>query len=222
MCYSVAVVSVKEALTKRFEAKMLNSMVLLPYSQISGFAHPLLPVIRSNDPAAIVCNRWGLIPPWISSEEKAADIAKVTLNARVETVFEKPSFKDAIAKNRCLVLVDGFYEWQTVGKKKTPFFIRLQETGPFALGGIYSDWLNKETGEIVQSFSILTTPANALMAEIHNTKQRMPLILDRAHEQKWLDPDLGVEGIQELMVPFASACMQAERLGVHGQQGLLL
>ena len=134
---------------------------------------------------------------------------KITLNAKAETIFEKPAFRSSIKENRCLVLVDGFYEWKHVGKYKYPHFIRLKNKEPFALGGIYNDWVSNETGEIIKTFSIITTEANSLMAEIHNSKKRMPLILSRGEEKKWIEPDLSETNIKSLLKPFNVDEMEA-------------
>ena len=210
MCYNVSVKSGKEVFTARFEAEMPENIA--PYYHVSGFLHPKLPVIRSDNKGLIQHNSWGLIPSWIKDGEQAGEMAKITLNAKAETIFEKPSFKNSIKKNRCLVLVDGFYEWKTVGKNKYPHFIYLKDKEPFTLGGIYSDWVNKETGEIIKTFSIITTEANPLMAKIHNSKKRMPLIIDRNKEGKWINPDLSETEIKYIMKPFDENEMDAHTI----------
>ena len=127
---------------------------------------------------------WGLIPFW----SKDNTIQQYTLNAKIETLAEKPSFKHSINK-RCLVIADGFYEWQWLdpkGKNKQKYIITLPDNGLFAFGGIWSEWVNKATGEIINTYSIVTTQANELMCEIHNSKKRMPVILTPEFEQAWL------------------------------------
>ena len=112
----------------------------------------------------------------------------MTLNARIETIEEKPAFKDVVSQ-RCLVIANGFYEWQWLdskGKNKIKYEIGLENDELFAFAGLYSNWINKETGEVKNTFTIVTTEANQLMSKIHNIKKRMPIILKREDEEKWL------------------------------------
>jgi putative SOS response-associated peptidase YedK len=132
----------------------------------------------------------------------------LTLNARCESVFEKPSFRKSIVSRRCLVPSDGFFEWQTVGNKKIPWFIRTKEQEIFSFGGIWDQWENFGGDKLI-TFSILTTDANPMMAEIHNSKKRMPLILHTEVEDNWLDPSLPADQIKKMMVPFPEAAMKA-------------
>jgi len=212
MCYNVSVKSSKEILQNRFDAEYETSEDIETYYQVSGFIHPKLSVIRSDNKSVIQPCKWGLIAYWVKDEKQAGEMAAMTLNAKAETIFEKPSFKYSIKKNRCLVLIDGFYEWKTVGKNKYPHFIYLKNNEPFALGGIYNDWVNKSTGEIINTFSIITTEANPLMADIHNTKKRMPLILDRESEKKWVDPELNETEVRNYMKPFNALEMEAHTI----------
>ena len=124
---------------------------------------------------------WGLVPFWA----KDPSIGNRMINARAETVAEKPSFKSAFKKRRCLIIADGFYEWKTTDKRKIPFFIHFKDSEPFALAGLWDQWTNKTTGEEVVSSSIITTSPNNLIEEIHN---RMPVILDPQDYQTWLSP----------------------------------
>jgi putative SOS response-associated peptidase YedK len=127
---------------------------------------------------------WGLIPIWAKDDS----IRQNTLNAKIETLSEKPAFKDNV-KNRCLIIADGFYEWQWLdkkGKEKQKYLITLPGEELFAFAGLWSRWVNIETGEIVKSYTIITTEANSMMCEIHNSKKRMPVILTRENENEWL------------------------------------
>jgi putative SOS response-associated peptidase YedK len=108
-----------------------------------------------------------------------------------------------------LLPVSGFYEWREVNGVKYPYYIQLKEQDYFSLGSIYDTWINKDTGEIRNTFSILTTPANPIMEKIHNLKKRMPLILSTEDQLKWLDPDLKTEHIKELIKPFPDTDMKA-------------
>ena len=152
---------------------------------INGFSFPKVPIIMDESKTEAILGDWGLIPFWA----KDRNIQKATLNGRIETLDEKPNFKNSINK-RCLVLVNGFYEWKWLdpkGKDKQRYFIQLDsDDKAFALGGIYNQWIDKTTGEELTSFSIVTTDANDLMADIHNTKHRMPIILSKQARDAWL------------------------------------
>ncbi|MGA0558686.1 SOS response-associated peptidase [Larkinella sp. VNQ87] len=202
MCYSINAITELNELAKLYKADQVPDDYK-PTGKISGFAHPLLPVIAQDSPREIQLFRWGLIPAW-AKEDKAAELANMTLNAREDSVFEKPSFRDSIGAQRCLLLVDGFYEWRHEGKAKIPYYLTLADGKPFSLGCIYSVWKGQPT------FSIVTTKANPLMEYIHNTKKRMPLMLSHDEERRWLNPDLTKTEIKELMQPLDEEAMRAE------------
>ncbi len=126
--------------------------------------------------------RWGLIPSWA----KDVSIGSRMINARGETVAQKPSFRNALQRRRCLVLADGFYEWQKVAKGKRPMRIVLKSGEPFAFAGLWETWRDPE-GELIRSCTIVTTEANDLLRPIH---ERMPVILPRELEEFWLDSDV--------------------------------
>ena len=140
--------------------------------------------------------RWGLLPNWYKGGTWM-DFAAKTLNARVETCSEKASFKHLISSKRCLVPSNGFFEWHTEGKLKTPYFIHTPNQEIFSIAGLYDSWLDQTTGAFEHTFTILTTEANPLMAEIHNAKKRMPLILQQDEEKAWLDGALGIHQIMD-------------------------
>ncbi|MGB0806952.1 MAG: SOS response-associated peptidase [Salibacteraceae bacterium] len=151
----------------------------------NGFDFPKTPVISNDAMNKVQLFDWGLIPSWSTNN----DIRKFTLNAKIETLAQKPSFKDAI-NNRCLVLSSGFFEWQwrdSKGKEKRKYLIKPTQEEIFAFAGIWSEWTNPETGEKQKTYSIITTEANELMSEIHNTKKRMPVILPKENEYDWLN-----------------------------------
>ncbi|MDV3470826.1 DUF159 family protein [Elizabethkingia anophelis] len=185
MCFYISMKLNKKELEDNFNAKVVDGEYI-EEGFVSGFAHPNVPIITDNNQSEIVLGNWGIIPFWA----KNRDIQKNTLNARIETISDKPSFKNSVHK-RCLVLVNGFYEWKWLdpkGKQKEKYFIHLDnDNKPFALGGIYSLWTDKESGEQLKTFSIVTTEANELMAEIHNTKHRMPVVLNKGNEKEWLN-----------------------------------
>ena len=134
--------------------------------------------------------RWGLVPFWA----KGPSIGNRMINARAETVAEKPSFRNAYKKRRCLVLADGFYEWRKEGDTKTPYFISLADGSPFAFAGLWENWSSKESDESLQTTAIITTEASDFMAQIH---QRMPVVLLPEHAGRWLDGDM--ELLQEMI-----------------------
>lgn len=183
MCYYINLDIPISELEKEYDIKFEGN-VYRPSPFVNGFSHPKVPVIIDENPSEITTADWGLIPFWA----KNRDIAKQTLNAKIETVKSKPSFRNNYNK-RCLVLVKGFYEWKWLddkGKEKNKFFLSIKNQELFSLAGIYSHWTDTETGKDVTSFSIVTTEANELMSEIHNTKHRMPVVLYKSMEMEWL------------------------------------
>lgn len=124
--------------------------------------------------------KWGLVPSWV----KDINTFKPFINARVETLSEKPSFRTAFARRRCLIPADGFYEWMKTENGKVPMFIKLKGEGPFAFGGIYETW-NSPDGDEMTTCAIITVPANNFMSEIH---ERMPAIIRPEDEDAWLNP----------------------------------
>ena len=146
--------------------------------------------------------RWGLIPFWA----KDAKIGARMINARAETVAEKPAFRTALRKRRCLVLADGFYEWKKEEKGKTPMYIAARSRGAFAMAGLFETWKSPED-ELIHSCTVITTTPNDLMGEIHN---RMPVILPKDAETTWLDPNLEEpEALTRLLTPYPAEEMEA-------------
>jgi putative SOS response-associated peptidase YedK len=130
----------------------------------------------------VVMLRWGLIPSWA----KDPSIGNRMINARAETVAEKPSFRAAYSRRRCVVLADGFYEWRREGDVKTPYFISLASGKPFALGGLWENWHDRDSDESIQSTALITTEANDFMRPLHH---RMPMILESDAANDWLGGD---------------------------------
>lgn len=210
MCYNIAYLEKRaERLEARYGASFKPQQKQLLFYHVSGFVHPQVYVITQEEPQFIQQYQWGLIPAWCKDEKQASEMSNHTLNAMCETVFEKPSFRSSILKRRCLVLVSGFYEWHTLGKKKFPFYVHHQNQNIMSLGGIYEHWVNKATGEMLRTFSIITTPANGLLSKIHNAKKRMPLILDEKDELMWISPHLNKEEIISLMKPLPDNALEA-------------
>lgn len=182
------------------------------YEHLSAHAHRKIPVLTAAAPAQLQAFSWGLIPGWCSDEAKAKELRKMTLNAKSETVFDLASFRASIVERRCLIFVDGFYEWRLHGKTKYPYFIHMKDQEAFALGGIYDEWVNRATGEIIPTCSVITTPANKLLAQIHNQKLRMPLIFTKEKMWEWIRPGIGKETIRELMQPLPDGILTAHTI----------
>ena len=160
-----------------------------------------VPIIRRGDGGReLVTVRWGLVPFWA----KDLKIGARMINAKAETVAEKPAFRDGYKRRRCLVLADGFYEWKKIDGGKQPYLIRLKAAQPFAFAGLWADWTDKGSGERVETCTIITTEPNALTATIHN---RMPAILAPEAYDLWLDPD-AVDG-RTLLGPYPAEAMEA-------------
>ncbi|MFC6269626.1 SOS response-associated peptidase [Frigoriflavimonas asaccharolytica] len=183
MCYYVSNNLTKKEIKDSFGVEMNAEFKGSDF--LNGFSQPKMPIIIDENREEAILGDWGLIPSWAKDRSPQ----KMTLNARIDTLSEKPSFKNSIS-NRCLVLVNGFYEWKWLdskGKNKEKYFIQLDNGNQaFALGGIYNIWTDKNTNEILTSFSIVTSNANELMSEIHNTKDRMPLVLTQKASESWL------------------------------------
>ncbi|WP_017651942.1 SOS response-associated peptidase [Fortiea contorta] len=146
--------------------------------------------------------RWGLIPSWAKDPAIGAKL----INARSETVAQKPSFRSAFKRRRCLVVADGFYEWKKQPGKKQPFYFQLQDKQPFGFAGLWEQWLSP-SGEEILSCTILTTTANELLQPIHD---RMPVIIAPQDYDFWLDPqEQTPESLQQLLIPYPVAAMTA-------------
>lgn len=182
MCYHTRKKADATMLRSRFGAMPADDDLIVPGADYNGFEHPLTPVITAADPAHIQLYQWGLVPSWAKDDA----LKKSTLNARIETIREKPAFKGSL-QQRCLVLLDGFYEWQWLdpqGKQKQKYLISLPDDEPFAIAGLWSAW--SDGVREVHSYTIITTEARGIMREIHNSKLRMPVILSKENERPWL------------------------------------
>lgn len=185
MCFHSKQTKSAQEVENRFNAKIEKVELFKSQAEINGFDFSKNPIITDVKPNIIQHYNWGLIPKWAKDE----DIKKMTLNAKLETLEEKPSFKNSINK-RCLVIANGFYEWQWLdskGKNKVKYEIGIGNDDLFAFAGLYSQWVNSNTGEIKDTYTIVTTQANELMSEIHNIKKRMPIVLKPTDEKKWLE-----------------------------------
>ncbi len=209
MCYNISLKMPIKQLELRFTEHFDDSSLYQPTYHVSAFSFPNWPVISNDNPDLIQFFRWGLIPFWTENEAAADSLKSRTLNARAETISTKPAYRVSIRNKRCLVLTDGFYEWHEQNKKKYPFHIRLTSKDGFAMAGIWDTWENKESGTVLNTFSIITTEANPLLARIHNTRKRMPVILKRDNEKKWLRHDLEMKDIASMLSAYDEREMEA-------------
>lgn len=152
--------------------------------------------------------RWGLVPFWA----KDVKIGYSLINAKAETVAEKPVFREAFKKRRCIIIADGFYEWQKIeAKRKQPYLITLKSERPFGFAGLWETWTDQASGETIRSCTIITTEPNALCAPIHN---RMPVILDPDDDAKWLGEQPATnDELHAMLKPFPAERMECFKIG---------
>lgn len=198
MCGRFTVRSNPNVIAKEFG--LSGVLDLIPHFNIAPTQ--MVAAVRSLDGSReLALLRWGLVPPWASE----LSIGSRMINARSETVATKPSFKKAFQSRRCLVVADGFYEWQKTDDKKQPFFIRLKSDQPFGFAGLWER--NDRTGQPVETCTIITTTANEMMVPLH---ERMPVIIPPEQYDLWLDPEVkDVQQLERLLQPFPSDEMTA-------------
>ena len=196
MCGRFSIFTPAETLKGRFN--VLRTAEFMP--TYNAAPTQSLPVIMNNEPMTIDLCRWGLIP-WWAKEQK---IGNKMINARAETLLQKPSFRDSFKQRRCLVLADGFYEWMKTSDQKIPYRISMRDNGPFAFAGIWDVWRTSE-GKDLRSFSIITTEPNELMRPLHN---RMPVILRKENEHRWLQ-DIEIQEAQTMLAPYSFDDLEA-------------
>lgn len=212
MCFTVNVNLVKEELENRFGATLIDPDKYRPSYYYHAFGLPEIPAICSNDPGKIKLLRWGLIPSWTRSLADANEIRYKTFNARAESIEKKPSYSLAVKSKRCIIPVRGFYEWQHSGKEKIPWYIYLPDSDIMSLAGLFDEWTDSSTGEKYTTFTIVTTDANELMAEIHNSARRMPVILERNAESGWIDESLQASEAVKLLTAIPSEKLKAHTI----------
>lgn len=212
MCYHYSITLDNGEIEVRFSAKFKPEYYFNKVYHNNGYNHNPMPVITADEPDTVSMYNWGLIPHWVKTAEDAKKLSNQTLNAKGETVFDLPSFRSYIGKKRCLVLADGFYEWMHVGKEKIPHYIYMKDKKPFAFAGIYSHWIDPKTNETIKTYSILTTDANSKMKKIHNSKERMPVILRPETERMWLKPDLIKDEIKNLIMPLEDELIESHTI----------
>lgn len=198
MCGRYSITTNPAQLALRFDATNTPA-ALAPRYNAAPTQH--LPAILNEAPSRIELLRWGLVPSWAKDPKIGARL----INARVETAAQKPSFRQAWRQRRCLVLTDGFYEWQRAPQGKVPTRVTLKSGEPFAFAGLWEMWQDTE-GVPLRTFTILTTTPNELMAPIHN---RMPVILHPEHERLWLDGTAPSTGWGDVLRPYPAEQMLA-------------
>ncbi len=150
---------------------------------------PLAVVLQREEGRFVELHRWGLVPAWSKSVGQQG--ARL-INARAETVADSPAYRNSFLRRRCLVPADGFYEWRREGRTRQPFLIRPRDGGPMAIAGLWAPWRDPSSGEWLLSAAVVTTAANATVAQLHD---RMPVILEAAAWRTWLDPMLSDPGV---------------------------
>jgi putative SOS response-associated peptidase YedK len=187
-----------ETLAQRFEIDEYPSSIGASYNIAPTQGVPA--VIAEDGKRKLGMLHWGLIPSWADDP----GVGNRMINARAETVATKPSFRRAFRNHRCLMLADGFYEWQKGADGKQPYYIRMEDGSPFAFAGLWESW---QDGKEIRSATIITTDANDVVAPIHN---RMPVILHPEDYELWLDPDFDErEPLTTLLKPYPTETMEA-------------
>lgn len=226
MCYDKSYLTKKlEKYAKRYgdseeEIKFLHEQLanlnVGPVYHVSGFDHPQVPVMIDGT-KTIHLFSWGLIPFWVKSPKEAVEISHRTINARSETMFEKPAFREPARHRRCLVLVDGFFEHHHKNSKTFPYHIHFKDNSPMTMAGLWDEWKDEASGIVRRTYTVVTTRANPLMKRIHNNPKleegpRMPLILPKELEQDWLKPineKADQELIETLVQPYDETALEA-------------
>lgn len=188
-----------EEIEERFDVDAVEEFLAPRYNIAPS---QIIPVIRQTQSREMAGCKWGLIPFWA----KDPKIGNNLINAKAETIAEKPSFKRAFAKRRCLIPADGFYEWQKRGKAPSqPMYIRRRDGGLFAFAGLWEEWKSPE-GEPIETCTIITVEPNELLSKIHN---RMAAILSPGDEAAWIDPKSGVDDLLQMLRPYDSDELEA-------------
>lgn len=203
MCGRSSLTKSEKELEARFKATFYSED-LEKYNPLPNYnvapSH-VMPIITNKDPDHFMPLRWGLIPYWA----KDIKIGYKMINARIETVLEKSAFKQAIAKRRCLVPMDGYYEWKKEAGKKTPYRIVTTDQDIFSVAGLWENWKSPD-GQLIRSFTVLTQDPSESIAHIHD---RMPAILDKAQERQWLDMTIPPADVLQIIAPYDDRFLKA-------------
>ncbi|HRD52527.1 MAG TPA: SOS response-associated peptidase [Flavobacteriales bacterium] len=237
MCYGVKArteMSLRIAKSRgNTEAAEKLARLLAPYPEFdlhygNAFTHPKLVVYTDAAPRDPQLSLWGLVPAWVKDRAQRNQLWNQTLNARGESIFEKPAFREAARHRRAIVHVEGFYEHHHFGKKTYPYFIHLKDRPQFALAALWEEWKDKDSGELLHTFCIVTTKGNDLLKRIHNNPKleepRMPVILTETEEELWLAPVNSAsdeEAIKQLIKPYPAESMAAHPVkALLGKEGV--
>lgn len=197
---TVSLETLLKIVAERFDIFDVDGDIDLPRYNIAP-SQRVLAIIHDGDKYRLGTMKWGLVPPFATDEK----IGSKMINAKAETIDEKPSFKNAFMSKRCLILADGFYEWDKYSNEKTPYRITVKGEHLMAFAGIWSRYV-KPDGEKLFTCSIITTAANGMMKSIHD---RMPVILDEITQKAWLQKDVAsAHELKKLLIPFDENLME--------------
>jgi putative SOS response-associated peptidase YedK len=198
MCGRFGFKSTPAQLKKRFNIRQEIPLYKPNYNITPGRMHP---IVKFDQKPLVILAKWGLVPFWA----KDPKIGYKMINARAETVIEKPSFRKSFLSQRCLIPTNGFYEWYKNDTEKIPYFIHLSNLEIFGLAGLYDTWINLEGHEII-TFTIITTTPNPLMSKIHD---RMPVIIPQNQEENWINNEnKNVVDLTNLLIPYSDKDME--------------
>lgn len=199
MCGRFTLYNPFELLLDRFQIRYYQEELALDYTPRYNIAptQPVVAAIHDGEKVRAGQMRWGLIPSWA----KDTSMSSKLINARAETLHEKPSFKRLLQRRRCLIFANGFYEWKKLSAtQKQPVYIHLEKHTPFAVAGLWDRWVD-EQGKGITTCTIITTSPNAMMQDIHD---RMPVILSPADEERWIHPQNDWADVKELLQPYSA------------------
>lgn len=200
MCFNASLVQNAEIMAVEFNAYIDDSLIH-PVYFVSAFSLPRWPVLKDETPDRFSPLVWGLIPSWTENYEAARKLRFKTFNARIETIHEKASYKKASDTSRCAIPIDGWFEWKEVRGRKYPYYIYREDRKPFLLAGLWDRWTDVQNDRVFETFSIVTTTALGICAQVHNTKERMPFILSKEYSRFWLDRNLKYSQIRDTIQP---------------------
>lgn len=223
MCYHAS--KPEKAALRKILSQEIKIENYKPQYHVAGFSHPEMPVMLMEERDKVQPVVWGFIPE-NAGPDRATEFqnSAYSLNAKAETIFSQGLYKQAAKHRRCLVFVDGFYEWkhETIAGKlrKVPHYIQMPDHKPFAIGGLYSNWEDRSEGEIVRTHNVLTTPANELMTTIHNSKKRMPFIVQEKDWELWLDEGASEKDVRAIIKKFPEGILDAHEVNLKLGKGI--
>ena len=192
-----------EQIEKEFKVGRINPDIFEPRYNIAP-TQSIPAVLESGGERIVESLRWGLIPSWAKDDSFAGKL----INARAESLAEKPSFRNAFSHRRCIIPASGFFEWaKTTGGAKQPFYFYLKDKEVFGFAGLFEEWTDKETGEVLETCAIITTEANEILEPVHD---RMPVILKPEFYDQWLDSkESNTDELEKMLVSYPAEEMAA-------------